>query len=44
MAFLENVAPPSWEIGDLVREAGHPGILYRSARNRASTYRSEFSA
>lgn len=33
MAFLENVEPPSWVIGDLVREAGLPGILYRSARN-----------
>ncbi len=32
MAFLENVEPPSWVIGDLVREAGHAGILYRSAR------------
>jgi RES domain-containing protein len=35
MAFLENVEPPSWVIGDLVREAGYPGILYRSARNAA---------
>lgn len=33
MAFLDEVEPPSWVIGDLVREAGHPGILYRSARN-----------
>jgi RES domain-containing protein len=33
MAFLEEVEPPSWVIGDLVREAGHAGILYRSARN-----------
>jgi len=33
LAFLENVEPPSWVIGDLVREAGYPGILYRSARN-----------
>ena len=32
MAFLENVEPPSWVIGDLVREAGHAGILYRSTR------------
>ena len=35
MAFLENVEPPSWVIGDLVREAGHPGILYRSSRGAA---------
>jgi RES domain-containing protein len=33
MAFLEKVEPPSWVIGDLVRQAGHAGILYRSARN-----------
>ncbi|MCD9008234.1 RES family NAD+ phosphorylase [Luteimonas sp. XNQY3] len=33
MAFLDEIEPPSWVIGDLVREAGHPGILYRSARN-----------
>ena len=33
MAFLENVEPPSWVIGDLVREAGYPGILYCSVRN-----------
>jgi RES domain-containing protein len=32
MAFLDQDEPPSWVIGDLVREAGHPGILYRSAR------------
>ena len=35
MAFLENVEPPSWVIGDLVREAGYPGILYACARNTA---------
>ena len=35
LAFLEEVEPPSWVIGDLVREAGHPGILYRSARDPA---------
>lgn len=34
MAFLEGVEPPSWVIGDIVRDAGHPGILYRSARHR----------
>ncbi|MBN8491035.1 MAG: RES family NAD+ phosphorylase [Burkholderiales bacterium] len=33
MAFLEGVEPPSWVIGDIVRDAGHPGILYRSARH-----------
>ena len=33
MAFLEGVEPPSWVIGDLVREAGHSGILYRSTRH-----------
>jgi RES domain-containing protein len=33
MAFLEQIEPPSWVIGDLVREAGHAGILYRSARD-----------
>lgn len=33
MAFLEGVEPPSWVIGDMVRDAGHPGILYRSARH-----------
>ncbi|AMN47203.1 hypothetical protein ACG33_08870 [Steroidobacter denitrificans] len=33
MAFLDEIEPPSWVIGDLVREAGHPGILYRSALN-----------
>jgi RES domain-containing protein len=32
LAFLEGVEPPSWVIGDLVRDAGHAGILYRSAR------------
>jgi RES domain-containing protein len=32
MAFLEGVEPPSWVIGDIVRDVGHPGILYRSAR------------
>jgi RES domain-containing protein len=37
LAFLENVEPPSWVVGDLVREAGHAGILYRSARNQAFT-------
>ena len=30
--FLD-VEPPSWVIGDLVREAGAAGLLYRSARD-----------
>jgi RES domain-containing protein len=33
MAFLEQVEPPSWVIGDLVRAAGLAGILYRSSRD-----------
>jgi RES domain-containing protein len=33
LAFLENVEPPSWVVGDLVRDAGQPGILYRSVRS-----------
>jgi hypothetical protein len=33
MAFLEGVEPPTWVIGDIVRDAGYPGILYRSARD-----------
>ena len=33
MAFLEDVEPPSWVIGDVVRAAGYPGVLYRSARH-----------
>ena len=33
LAFLDQVEPPSWVIGDLVRAARHPGILYRSARD-----------
>lgn len=33
MAFLEGVEPPSWVIGDIVRDAGYPGILYRSTRH-----------
>ena len=32
MAFLEGVEPPSWVVGDIVRDDGYPGILYRSAR------------
>jgi RES domain-containing protein len=38
MAFLALDKPPSWVIGDLVREAEHPGILYRSAHFRAPVY------
>ncbi len=37
LAFLENIEPPSWVIGDLVREAGHAGILYACARDPAHT-------
>ena len=33
LAFLEGIEPPSWAIGDLVRDAGYAGILYRSARD-----------
>jgi RES domain-containing protein len=33
LAFVEDVEPPSWVIGDLVREAEFPGILYCSARD-----------
>jgi hypothetical protein len=33
LAFLEDIEPPSWAIGDLVRAAGYAGILYRSARD-----------
>lgn len=32
-AFLDQVEPPTWVIGDLVREAGHAGILYPSTRH-----------
>ncbi len=35
LAFLENIEPPSWAIGDLVRAAHLAGILYRSARDPA---------
>lgn len=34
LAFLEGVEPPSWVIGDIVRAAGHAGILYPSTRRR----------
>jgi RES domain-containing protein len=37
LAFVDDIEPPSWVIGDLVREAGHPGILYRSARDPSMT-------
>jgi RES domain-containing protein len=33
LAFLEGIEPPTWVIGDIVRDAGHPGILYRSLRH-----------
>jgi RES domain-containing protein len=35
LAFLEDVEPPSWAIGDLVRADSVAGILYRSARDSA---------
>ena len=37
LAFLENLEPPSWGIGDLVREASIAGILYRSTRDPEHT-------
>lgn len=37
LAFLENIEPPTWVIGDLVRDAGYPGILYPSARDPSGT-------
>jgi RES domain-containing protein len=33
IAFLEEVEPASWVIGDLVREAACAGIVYPSARD-----------
>lgn len=33
LAYLDNVEPPSWVIGDLARAEHAAGILYRSARN-----------
>ena len=33
LSMLEDIEPPSWVIGDLVRESGFAGILYRSARS-----------
>ncbi len=32
LSMLEDIEPPSWVIGDLVRERGFAGILYRSTR------------
>lgn len=37
MAFLDGVEPPSWVIGDIVPDAGHPGILYPSTRQPEGT-------
>lgn len=31
MVFSENIEPPSWVIGDLVRAKGAKGILFKSA-------------
>ena len=33
----EEIEPPSWVIGDLAREAGLPGILYRCLSDSAHT-------
>ena len=33
LAYLENIEPPSWIIGDLVRAASAAGMLYHSVRN-----------
>ena len=33
LAFLDNIEPPSWGIGDLVRAESIAGILYRSTRD-----------
>jgi hypothetical protein len=33
LAFLENIEPSSWGIGDLVRAESIAGILYRSTRD-----------
>lgn len=35
LAMLDDIEPPSWVIGDLVRQAGAAGILYRSAQPAA---------
>jgi RES domain-containing protein len=37
LAFFDRIEPPSWVIGDIVREAGHAGILYRSVRHADGT-------
>lgn len=33
LAFYDDIEPPSWVLGDLVRAEGHAGILYPSTRN-----------
>lgn len=33
LRFLSGITPPSWDIGDLVLEAGSPGLLFPSTRN-----------
>lgn len=33
LAFYEQIDPPSWVIGDLVRDSGAAGLLYRSVRD-----------
>ncbi len=37
LSMLEDIEPPSWVIGDLVREAGFAGILYTSFRHVGGT-------
>lgn len=33
LRFLDDITPPSWDIGDLVLEAKLPGILFPSTRD-----------
>jgi len=33
LANFDHVEPPSWVIGDMVRDAGAAGLLYRSVRD-----------
>ncbi|MEW6168616.1 MAG: RES family NAD+ phosphorylase [Pseudomonadota bacterium] len=37
LRFLEEITPPSWDIGDLVIKAGIPGMLFPSTRNPGGT-------
>lgn len=36
-AFNLHIEPPTWVLGDLVREAGYAGILFPSVVNRGGT-------